>query len=62
MKVKIDIEIWDNTTRETLNKAGWSDDALKKSYELAFKSILDEATKMNGSSYSLDVEIIDEVN
>lgn len=62
MKVKIDIEIWDSTTREMLNKAGWYNDTLKKSYELAFKGILDQVIKMNGASYSLDVEIIDEVN
>lgn len=62
MKVKIDIEIWDSTTREVMNKAGWSDDTLKKSYELAFKSILDNATTTNGSNYSSDVEITDEVN
>ena len=62
MKAKINIEIWDSTTCEVLNKAGWSNDALKKSYEFAFKSILDETTTTNGSNYSLDVEITDEVN
>lgn len=61
MKVKINIEVWDNGTGEQqLEEYGVTSKFVQKMYEEAFKVILSEAGfDENGLSYSCNVEVVE---
>lgn len=59
MKVKIDIEIWDQTTREQLDDVGITDKFVKYLFETAFEGMLDKEYACNGCEYSLNVEVLE---
>lgn len=56
MKAHINIEIWDDTTKEQLNDAGLTRDFLENIYKNAFDNILKQAV-VEGCEYSIDVEV-----
>ena len=58
MKVKIDIEIWDDTSAEKLESVGVTDKFVTIMYENAFKEILEEIC-VEGMEYSLNIETED---
>lgn len=58
MKVKIDIELWDETSAEKLESVGATDKLVVIMYENAFKEILEEIC-VEGMEYSLNVEVED---
>lgn len=65
MKVKVNIEVWDNGRgEEELEEYGVTSRFVKKMYEDAFKIILSEVGfDQNGLQYSCNVEVVaDESN
>lgn len=56
MKAHINIELWDDTTEEQLNAAGFTLDFLKNGYKNAFDNILKQAVA-EGCEYSISVEV-----
>ena len=56
MKAHINIELWDDTTEEQLNNAGFTLDFLKNGYKNAFDNILKQVVT-EGSEYSIEVEV-----
>jgi hypothetical protein len=58
MKVKIDIELWDETSAEKLESVGVTDKLVVIMYKNAFKEILEEIC-VEGMEYSLNVEVED---
>lgn len=56
MKAHINIELWDDTTEEQLNKAGFTLNFLKNGYKNAFDNILKQAVA-EGCEQSIDVEV-----
>lgn len=55
MKAHINIELWDDTTEEQLNAAGFTLNFLKNGYKNVFDSILKQ--RAEGCEYSVDVEV-----
>ena len=58
MKVKINIEIWDDTSVEKLESVGVTDKFVTIMYENAFKEILEEICQ-SGTEYLMHVETED---
>ena len=58
MKVKINIELWDDTSTEDLENLGLTDKFAKLMYEHAVKQLLEEACDSR-TKYEMHVEIED---
>lgn len=58
MKVKINIELWDDSTAEDLEKIGLTEKFLKTCYTRSFEELMKEA-RAEGMEYSLNVEVED---
>lgn len=56
MKAYVNIELWDDTTKEQLDAAGLTFDFLKDGYKKAFDNILRQAVA-EGCEYSIEVEV-----
>ena len=58
MKAKINIELWDDSTKEQLDEFGVTEKFLKVLYEQAFNQLVEEICDEK-MKYSLHVEIED---
>lgn len=56
MKVKINIELWDDTTAEQLEELGITEKFLKTCYISSFEELMKTA-RAKGMEYSLNVEV-----
>lgn len=56
MKAHVNIELWDDTTEEQLNAAGFILNFLKTGYKNAFDNILKQAV-VEVCEYSIEVEV-----
>ena len=60
MKVKANIEIWDDSTREELDASEFTNENIKNLYEIIFKSILAPLKENSSIDYSVNVEVVEE--
>lgn len=59
MKAKIDIEIWDQTTKEQLDDVGITNKFIEHLYYTVFNNMLEKDYVGNGCEYSLNVEVLE---
>ena len=59
MRVKVNIEIWNDETQEELSATGVTKETIKNFYELAFKGLLDTASVGSNNEYSMNVEVME---
>ena len=60
MKVKINIELWDNTTTETMDKIGLTSKFLETCYQVAFEQLVNEVcSESPDMNHTLTVEVVD---
>lgn len=60
MKVNVNIELWDNTTMETMEKIGLTTKFIETCYQVAFEQLVKEVCADSpGMNHALSVEVVD---